>query len=101
FAQAGLDLPWKMHGRDFTPLLQDPENAAWPRPTLFTHTGQDYGSDVTAAIAGRRDAATHAGVPYYAALRQGPMKYVRYLADGEAEELYDLEADPGELRNIA
>jgi arylsulfatase A-like enzyme len=42
FAQAGLELPWKMHGRDFTPLLRDPENAAWPRPTLFEHTGQDY-----------------------------------------------------------
>lgn len=31
--------------------------------------------------------------------RSARWKYVRYLADGE--ELYDLDADPGELRNLA
>jgi choline-sulfatase len=32
-------------------------------------------------------------------VRTAQWKYVRYLAHGE--ELYDLEADPGELRNLA
>jgi arylsulfatase A-like enzyme len=100
FARAGLELPWKMHGRDFTPLLFDPENAAWDRPTLFEHTGQDYGTSVTAALAAKKD-AVHAGVPYYAALRHGQRKYIRYLAGNEPEELYDLEADPDELKNLA
>jgi arylsulfatase A-like enzyme len=100
FAQAGIELPWKMHGRDFTPLLRDPENAKWERPTLFEHTGRDYGSNVTKAVAGRKD-AVHTDVPYYAALRQGRYKYVRYLAANEPEELYDLEADPEELTNQA
>jgi arylsulfatase A-like enzyme len=100
FAQAGLALPWKMHGRDFSRLLHDPENAPWERPTLYENTGQDYGSTVTEAIAGRKG-AVHAGVPYYVALREGEMKYVRYLAGNELEELYDLQADPEELTNLA
>jgi arylsulfatase A-like enzyme len=100
FALAGLQTPWKMHGRDFTPLLLDPENAPWDRPTLFEHVGQDYGSDATRAVAGKKE-TVHAGVPYYAALRHEDMKYVRYLAGNEAEELYDLRADPDELTNLA
>lgn len=100
FARAGIELPWKMHGRDFTPLLLDPEHAPWDRPTLYVHTGQDYGSNVTRAVADNKQ-AIHAGVPYYAALRQGDLKYVRYLKADEPEELYDLEADPDELTNLA
>jgi arylsulfatase A-like enzyme len=100
FALAGLETPWKMHGRDFTSLLFDPENARWDRPTLFEHVGQDYGSAVTCAIAGKKE-TVHAGVPYYAALRHDDMKYVRYLAGNEAEELYNLKTDPNELTNLA
>ena len=100
FALAGLELPWKMHGRDFSRLLLDPEHASWERPTLYVHTGQDYGSDVTRAVAGEKD-AVHANVPYYAALRYNDLKYVRYLAGDEPEELYDLKADPDELTNLA
>ncbi len=100
FALAGFELPWPMHGRDFTSLLLDPENASWDRPTLFVHTGRDYGSDVTRAIAGERE-AVHSGVPYYAALSHQGMKYIRYLAGNEAEELYDLDRDPEELTNLA
>jgi arylsulfatase A-like enzyme len=40
FAQAGIELPWKMQGRDLSPLLQDPD-ADWPWPTLYEHTGRD------------------------------------------------------------
>ena len=100
FSLAGLELPWKMHGRDFTPLLLDPDNAPWERPTLYTHVGQDYGSNVTRAIAAEKE-AVHANVPYYAALRHEDIKYVRYLTGSESEELYDLKADPDELTNLA
>jgi len=34
-------------------------------------------------------------------LRQGQFKYVRPLIANELEELYDLRADPDELRNLA
>ncbi len=100
FAQAGIELPWKMHGRDITPLLKNPEDADWNHPTLFEHTGQDYGSDVTKALASQQE-AVHANVPYYVAVRHGSYKYVRYLGADEPAELYDLKTDPEELKNLA
>jgi arylsulfatase A-like enzyme len=100
FAQAGIQPPWKMHGRDITPLLLNPEGAEWNHPTLYEHTGQHYGSDVTAALSGGKE-AVHSGVPYYVALRHGRHKYVRYLGADEPEELYDLQSDPEELANLA
>jgi arylsulfatase A-like enzyme len=100
FAVAGLALPWKMHGREFTALLHDPENARWERPTLFVNTGQEYGSAVKQTISDQKG-GVHAGVPYYAALRHGEIKYVRYLVGNEPEELYNLKEDPDELTNLA
>lgn len=78
----------------------NPERAEWNHPTLYEHTGRDYGSDVTKALNGGKE-AVHSGVPYYVALRHGPYKYVRYLGAGEPEELYDLKSDPEELTNLA
>lgn len=37
----------------------------------------------------------------YRAVRLGRYKYIRWIREDEAHELYDLEADPFELRNIA
>jgi arylsulfatase A-like enzyme len=100
FAQAGIELPWKMHGRDITPLMMNPESAEWDHPTLYEHTGQDYGADAAKALSSGKE-AVHSGVPYYVALRHGRYKYVRYLGANEPEELYDLESDPEELANLA
>ncbi len=96
---AGLDLPWTMHGRDITPLLRDPEHAAWPHTVLYEHTGHDYGSDV-ARILAERGPAIHSNVPWYVAIRHGQFKYIRTLQEGETEELYDLATDPEELTNL-
>ena len=41
---AGFELPWKMHGRDLTPLLKDP-GKSWDEPMLVTHTGRSFGKD--------------------------------------------------------
>jgi arylsulfatase A-like enzyme len=101
FAQAGIDLPWKMHGRDLSPLLQDPDTD-WPWPTLYEHTGTDYGSAVARRLAADGGAVTVDGdVPYYAAVRRKNLKYVRYLSGAEPDELYDLAIDPDELTNLA
>lgn len=98
FATAGLAQPWAMHGRDLTPLLLDPEKAAWDYPVLMTHTGRSYGSDTKDLS---RASNEEQGVPWWAMLRDGRFKYVRYLIPGETEELYDLGADPEELKNLA
>jgi len=99
-AFAGLELPWKMHGRDLTPILRNPE-ADWSYPLLYEHTGHHYGSDVTKVLKEDPTHAVHNNVPWYVALRQGKYKYIRYLTAGEIEELYDLAADPEELTNLA
>jgi len=35
------------------------------------------------------------------AIRYGKYKYIRTLVAGEMEEIYDLDADPQELKNLA
>ncbi|GIW93970.1 MAG: acetylglucosamine-6-sulfatase [Pirellulaceae bacterium] len=98
FSLAGLELPWKMHGRDLTPLLENPERDEWPA-TLFEHTGQHYGTDVAAAL--RSLPAIHSNVPYFVAVCYRQYKFVRYIGDHEPDELYDLDRDPEELHNLA
>ena len=97
---AGIKLPWKTHGRDIRPLLKDPQTTDWNSPTLLTHTGRSYGADTDVIPAGEQ--LTNTGnVPWWALLREGRYKYIRTLVEGETEELYDLLADPEELRNLA
>jgi arylsulfatase A-like enzyme len=100
-AFAGIELPWAVHGRDLTPLLKDPEGAAWPHPCFYEFTGAHYGSDVTRVLQDDPSQAVYHSVPWYAALNDGHYKYIRYLTPGQNEELYDLKADPEELLNLA
>jgi arylsulfatase A-like enzyme len=97
---AGVTLPWKTHGRDIRPLLANPGTTDWKSPTLMTHTARNYGAETD--VIPTDDRLTAAGnVPWYALLRDGHYKYVRNLVAGETEELYDLDADPEELKNLA
>ena len=98
FRFAGCELPWNMHGRDLTPLLKNPD-ADWPHPVLLTATGRKYGSDTNVIPQGKD--ALHGPIPWYVMLRHERFKYVRPLIANELEELYDLHADPDELRNLA
>jgi arylsulfatase A-like enzyme len=96
FAFAGLEPPWKMHGRDLTPLLKDP-GARRPEPVLTTHTGRSFGKDTDNPA----QADVLEGVPWWVSLRLGKDKYIRTLVENEIEELYDLDRDPDELTNLA
>ncbi|MDY0167090.1 MAG: sulfatase-like hydrolase/transferase [Thermoguttaceae bacterium] len=73
FRVAGIDLPWKMHGRDLTPLLKNPQRD-WPHPTLLIYTVGRFGDDTLhpPSPAKRPDR-----VPWYLLLRQGRYKYIR------------------------
>jgi arylsulfatase A-like enzyme len=97
---AGVTVPWKTHGRDIRPLLQNPGTTAWNSPLLMTHTSRNYGAE-TNVIPTDESLTSSSGVPWYALLRDGKYKYIRNLVAGETEELYDLEADPEELTNLA
>ncbi len=109
FSFAGIDLPWKMHGHDLTPLLKNPESAAWPHAALTGLTGSQYGADCDVVPRADGDEAERErlylgpdpGVPWWVSLRDGDLKYIRTLIEGEVEELYDLKADPEELVNLA
>ena len=97
---AGLTLPWKTHGRDIRPLMENPERSDWKVPMLLTHTGQSFGSETDIIPTDKR--LTAAGdVPWWVMLRDGRHKYIRTLVQGETEELYDLDADPEELVDLA
>lgn len=101
FAQAGIALPWKMHGEDLSPLLRQ-RNAVRKSPAMLVHTGKLYGSE-TDHIPTKKDKALYhgPGVPWYVMLSEDRYKYVRTLIEGETEELYDLDTDPHELTNLA
>lgn len=98
--QAGVEIPWGMHGRDFSDLLRDVDKEPPAPPMLLTNTGRKYGSD-TATLPEGEAMFAQSGVPWWAMLRDGRHKYVRTLVPGELEEVYDLMDDPEELTNLA
>ncbi|MBQ0943235.1 sulfatase [Ideonella sp. 4Y16] len=78
----GLTPAYSMDGQSLQPLLSNPAQA-WDRPVLITRR--------------QADALQSTGLDY--AIRTAQWRYIRY-ANGE-QELYDVVADPGELRNLA
>ncbi len=97
---ANVEVPWKTHGHDITPLLKDPASS-WQHDCFYEHTGEIYGSDVPARLKATPEKAEHNKVPWYAVLIRDHFKYIRYLQPGVPEELYDLKNDPEELKNLA
>jgi len=95
FSLAGIDLPWKMHGHDISPMFNDPDRK-WEHPLLMVNTQRLYGEDTN-----KGNYPLNNGIPCWVFLRNSKYKYIRYLVDNEIEELYDLSSDPQELNNLA
>jgi arylsulfatase A-like enzyme len=100
FSFAGIKVPWEMHGRDLTPIFKQPEVKEEPRVVLLEEMGDVYGRD-THPIATDEQHLYHNGVARWVSIRYGKYKYIRTLVAGEMEEIYDLETDPDELKNLA
>jgi arylsulfatase A-like enzyme len=81
-AAAGIDPPAGLHGRSLWPLLCGEETSL--REALFF---EYHWMEVDSRAYPMRGLVTQRH------------KYVKYLADDE-EELYDLQLDPGEMRNL-
>ena len=91
FKTAGIELPWKMHGRDLTPLLEKPTRKDWKSPLLLAHTGMSFGEDCNDVIDMKDDPIYQKQrVPWWVSLRTDRYKYIRNLLPGETEEIYDL-----------
>jgi arylsulfatase len=86
---AGVKVPAeiKLDGRSLVPLLEDPR-AAWPDRNLFTHVG--------------RWAKGEAAQSQYAqcAVRTSRFRLVNATKKGENWELFDIQNDPGEKKNV-
>ncbi len=98
---AGVTVPWKTHGRDIRPLLESPGREDWNTPMLLTHTARKYGAETDVIPTDPNVLGAAGNTPWYVLLRDGQYKYIRTLVAGEPEELYDLQADPEELVNLA
>lgn len=113
-----------LHGRDMSPLLEQPESeevaAEWNKtPTMMTYTRNTYTvermveklkiNSWSSFIIGGKDDKKKLNTPnpgdgwdpcYFLTL-DGKHKYIRYIFPNRIEELYDLENDPEELVNLA
>ena len=79
---AGLPTPALMHGRSLGPLLRGTKN--WRKSFLAEYFEEKQ----------------NVRVPTWQAVRTERYKYVHYVDHGDFDELYDLKADPFELKNL-
>ncbi len=101
FAAAGIPPPWEMHGHDLGPLLRDPA-ASWPHPVLLEYFNEDFGARTDAPEPAQFARPRPWEPPaWWVSLRRDDFAYIRWLAPGQIEELYDLRRDPGQLSNLA
>jgi arylsulfatase A-like enzyme len=84
-AAAGAPLPKNLHGRSLLPLLR---GEAWQPRTSFLI--EHFSDNVFSRV-------RNLG---YQAVRTDRWKYIHYLDLPDADELYDLSADPYELHNL-
>ncbi|MBL8177136.1 MAG: sulfatase [Bryobacterales bacterium] len=86
-ALAGIAAPPLMQGRNLMPVVTG-ANAAWREDWFYEHTYNTPPSRLP--------------IPSCEALRTRRWKYVRYTSPNPAfEQLFDLQTDPGERRNLA
>ena len=101
-AIANISPPWKMHGRDFSPLLKTPD-AKWAvSPMLMMQSKYTFGPALNKVLKDKKYNKMKYHGSYAWLMRiDGHMKYIRYMKDDCIEELYDLDKDPDELHNLA
>ncbi len=100
---AGVPAPPTMQGRSLRPLMEGNPPRDWRTSMLYTY----YENSWTLAGKGR-EALSDPTFQYFTAHRVSPHRGVRtarhklidYYREGGYKELFDLERDPDELRNV-
>ena len=100
---AGVRAPASMQGRSLRPLLERKAPRDWRRSMLYTYyedswklegKGREAMSDPTFAYFTAHRVSPHRGV------RTESHKLIDYYQENGYRELFDLERDPDELRNV-
>lgn len=100
---AGVAAPKSMQGRSLRPLLEGKQPRNWRRSMLYTYYEDSW------KLAGKgREALSDPTFAYFTAHRVSPHRGVRterhklieYYSEGGYCELFDLQKDPNELRNV-
>lgn len=100
---AGVPIPATMQGRSLRPLLEGKPPADWRRSIYYTYFENSW------VLHGKgREAMSDPGFAYFTAhrvsphrgVRTGRHKLIQYYSEGDYWELFDLQTDPNELKNI-
>ena len=100
---AGVPVPPAMQGRSLRPLLEGKPPADWRRSIYYVYfenswllhgKGKDAMSDPSFAYFTAHRVSPHRGV------RTERYKLIQYYSEGEYWELFDLQKDPDELKNL-
>lgn len=100
---AGVAAPASMQGRSLRPLIEGKPARNWRQSMLYTYYENSWG------LAGKgKEAMSDPGFQYFTAHRVSPHRGVRtaryklieYYSEGDYWELFDLQADPHEVRNV-
>jgi arylsulfatase A-like enzyme len=94
---AGLELPWKMDGKDLTPLLKRPDRR-WDRPVFMSFTYQSYRPESRTIPRIEEQASP---IPWYGFVIKDRFKFIQTYVEDEIPELYHIDNDPHELHNLA
>jgi N-acetylglucosamine-6-sulfatase len=86
-AVAGAEVPATVQGRSLLPLLRGRAPADWRQSFLVEFQAHENPMPWIAGLG-------------YRAVRMGRYKYIRWTHEPDAAELYDLESDPLEERNV-
>jgi arylsulfatase A-like enzyme len=104
---SGAKLPAKLHGRSFLPLLNTPTRSVSEGPSTQARSASE-GNAATTYKPRRSFLIEHFSDNVfprvqnmgYQAVRTDRWKYIHYRDLQDSDELYDLAADPYELKNI-
>ena len=100
---AGVPVPETMHGRSLKPLLEGKSSDDWRKSVYYS-----YYENTWSLLGFKQEDLAYPDFKYFTAHRVGPhhgvrtdrYKLIEYYSEGDYRELFDLENDPNELKNL-